>query len=117
MCAFKSLNSKGQEPTDQMRPLPSMDVFEGMCLVLEKHMADGVLDDLEVAQLVACMMDGLDKEVYDGAMSMSEFVQTATSNEILDLGLVAKLFDDQRKRGIMERLFDDTPYQIRARRQ
>jgi len=114
MSAFQCLQNKGQNWSVKTRPLPVQDVFEGMCLVLKKHMADGVLDDLEVAQCVACMMDGVD--MHDGAVSVDEFVKTATSNEILDISHVAQLFDDQRKRGVMERLFDDTPKEIHVRR-
>mmetsp|Transcript_59988 Transcript_59988/g.119024 ORF Transcript_59988/g.119024 Transcript_59988/m.119024 type:complete len:860 (+) Transcript_59988:81-2660(+) len=114
MCAFKSLKNKGHQWSGKTLPLPIADVFEGMCVVLDKHMADGVLDDAEVAQLVACMMDSLD--VHDEAVSMGEFVKVSTSNEIMDLSLVAQLFDVQRKPGLMERIFDDTPKEIHAHR-
>jgi hypothetical protein len=75
----------------------------------------GKIDDDELEQMVRIIMFGLDKGVHsgedvleDGDISCDEFIRACGCNEVVRLGQITKFFDDERKRSILEWMFDDT---------
>ena len=55
------------------------------------------------------VFDGLDTD-DEGTISMDEYTDASTSNEVLRIEQVCKFFDEERKRSVLEKLFDDTNF-------
>ena len=53
------------------------------------------------------VFDGLDAD-DEGTISMDEYTDASTSNEVLRVGDVCKFFDEERRKGVLEKFFDDT---------
>ncbi len=53
------------------------------------------------------VFDGLDLD-EEGSIGLDEYTDASTSNEVLRMSDVVKFFDDERRKAILERIFDDT---------
>merc|ERR1711937_1090334 len=79
---------------------------------------NGDLDMDEFEQMVRIIMYGMDRgghgsdtehaDLQDGDISCDEYIRACGSNEVVRLRHITKFFDDERKRSIMQKLFDDT---------
>merc|ERR1711959_286855 len=83
------------------------EVVAHMYEAFERMVQDRVLEEDELDKMCKLVMFGLDAG-KDGPIGINEYIAACASNEVLHMSDVVKFFDDERRRNIMERIFDDT---------
>jgi len=73
-----------------------------------------VLDDTELDRLCSFVIGEMDNS-GSGKVNMAEFVAAASSNELVEPKDLANFFDQQRSRGILEKVFASSRVSGRAR--
>eukprot|EP00931_Biecheleriopsis_adriatica_P042771 TRINITY_DN24399_c0_g1_i1.p1 TRINITY_DN24399_c0_g1~~TRINITY_DN24399_c0_g1_i1.p1 ORF type:complete len:436 (+),score=49.61 TRINITY_DN24399_c0_g1_i1:379-1686(+) len=75
--------------------------------------ASGVLDDKELEMLARFMIKRVDT-TGTGTFSYDNFVRTCSQQEPMDMSLIARLFDMDRKPSFLERLLSEKPVFVRG---
>ncbi|CAD7941226.1 unnamed protein product [Amoebophrya sp. A120] len=65
----------------------------------------------ELEKMTELVYQGLDAD-HEGSISLDEYVDASTSNEVLRVDQIVQFFDDQRQRSCLEKLFDDAKWDI-----
>ncbi|CAD7929134.1 unnamed protein product [Amoebophrya sp. A25] len=69
------------------------------------------LQAAEVEKMCDLVYHGLDED-QEGGISLDEYVDASTSNEVLRVGQICQFFDDERPKTCLERVFDDSKWQL-----
>lgn len=104
MQAFRGLTNQGH---DIDRGMSFRELHAHMLEAFEKMMKDGVLEHDEIEKMCKLVMYGLDK-TQDGQIEGYEYMAACATSEVLQMSDVVAFFDDERKKGCLEWLFDDT---------
>lgn len=102
-----------------------------MKIVFEKELSHngGNVEPDELYKMVRMVMWGLDRptqgeradedgnilQLEDGDISKDEFISACGCNEVIRMSQISKFFDDERRRGCLEWLFDDTERDVPPR--
>lgn len=71
-----------------------------------------VLQFDELVTMAKIVYDGLDVD-DEGGIELSEFVHAASSNEVMKVNDLVAFFDEQRTKGCLETIFDDTNIRVK----
>ncbi|CAE8583712.1 unnamed protein product [Polarella glacialis] len=85
----------------------SEQVFGLLDGIFRKHREDGVLDQKEISVLASHMMAALDPN-GDQFADFDEFVKFFVSSEVISVHDMAQMYDIDRRRPFLERLFHDS---------
>eukprot|EP00929_Paragymnodinium_shiwhaense_P042147 TRINITY_DN21862_c0_g1_i3.p1 TRINITY_DN21862_c0_g1~~TRINITY_DN21862_c0_g1_i3.p1 ORF type:complete len:570 (-),score=104.67 TRINITY_DN21862_c0_g1_i3:291-2000(-) len=99
---FKAVTGKSQG----VKELSAEDLAKSLRVSFDSQFENGTLDDKEVMTLATTVLDHLD-EGGSGTVTAVEFLKSSTGNEDMSMPVVAKLFDQDRKPGIGEKLFSN----------
>lgn len=106
----------GDENTDDELDPMTVEVFKTyMTEILRADTKNNVLDEEEIDLLVQSAMNAVDVD-RDGQVLLGDFIHAVTSRENINIRELVQLFNIDRKRGIMEKVFDDSPVSMRKMR-
>mmetsp|Transcript_129928 Transcript_129928/g.277437 ORF Transcript_129928/g.277437 Transcript_129928/m.277437 type:complete len:576 (+) Transcript_129928:93-1820(+) len=104
---FRVLSGQSHTASQDLQPMSNADIDNRVKECLGSHYTEGALDDHEIDIITSTTARVL-RHQKAGEINLESFVDVAMRNETMSVEEVVNFFDKDRRRGILEVIFDDS---------